>query len=218
MYTLKNVIKSYGVVEAIKGISCNIPTDQFVCIMGASGSGKSTLLRLLSFVETSDQGSIQLVLQGEEFDSMQSPRPWPQVTCVFQKQFLWPHLSLRQNISLPLELKDTSDAEERIEKAIDLFGMSSFVDRYPNEVSGGQAQRVALARALVLNPKLILIDEAHGGLDVGQQEILNAHLLKLRDSGVGLIVVTHSLEFAEKYADMIIHLEEGSLTEKISNV
>lgn len=213
MYILDNVHKSYGHASILRNISCEIPVDGFVFIMGPSGSGKSTLLRLLSFVETPDEGVIRLQLAGQHFNSTTSDRPWPRVTCVFQSKFLWPHLTLRENVALPLRRSGDRDIDRRLERVIDLLDMSTFIDRFPNEVSGGQAQRVAIARALVLDPQVILIDEAHGGLDLEQQKVLNDHLTKLRESGVGLIVVTHSLDFARKYADKIIIVENGTITE-----
>jgi ABC-type Fe3+/spermidine/putrescine transport system ATPase subunit len=213
MFSLDGVDKSYGSVAALRSLTCEIPTDRFVFVMGPSGSGKSTLLRLLSFVETPDRGSVSLMLDGREFNSVARDRPWPILTCVFQKQFLWPHLTLRQNIALPLRNSDPREANSRLQRVIALLGMSAFVDRFPNEVSGGEAQRAALARALALNPRLILIDEAHGGLDLEQQKLLNEHLLGLRESGVGLVVVTHSLEFARSYADWVVVLEGGSVTD-----
>jgi ABC-type polar amino acid transport system ATPase subunit len=213
MYILDKIHKSYGHTCVLSDISCEIPTDGFVFILGPSGSGKSTLLRLLSFVEVPDDGVVRLELGGRRFDSAGSVRPWPQVTSVFQRQFLWPHLTLRGNITLPLRGASAGDIESKLQRVIDLFDMSMFVDRFPNEVSGGQAQRAALARALVLNPQVVLIDEAHGGLDLEQQKILNEHLVMLRQSGVGLIVVTHSLEFARKYADRVIVIENGTITE-----
>jgi ABC-type Fe3+/spermidine/putrescine transport system ATPase subunit len=213
MYTLHAIRKSYGGIPVLKDITIRIPSDRFVFIMGPSGSGKSTLLRLLSFVELPDAGYIELDLKGSFFSSSKRDRPWPRLTAVFQKQFLWPHLTLRQNISLPLRASGVTNIEERLENALRLFDMATFIDRYPNEVSGGQASRAALARALVLQPDLVLIDEAHGGLDLEQQKVVNDHFLMLRGIGVGLIVVTHSLDFARRYADSIIVLEEGAVTE-----
>ncbi|MDP2605453.1 MAG: ATP-binding cassette domain-containing protein [Deltaproteobacteria bacterium] len=213
MFILDNVEKHYGNVSVLKNISCQIPIDGFVVVMGPSGSGKSTLLRLLSFVETPDHGNVRLTLNGQEFESIKPTRPWPRVTCVFQKQFLWPHLTLRENIRLPLHAAGVHELESKLKSVINLFGMSAFVDRFPNEVSGGQAQRAALARALVLDPQLILIDEAHGGLDLEQQKILNDYLIKLRESGVALIIVTHSLEFARRYADRVVIVEDGTVTD-----
>src|ERR1051326_1422528 len=211
MFILDNVEKYYGNVCVLKDISCEIPTDGLVVLMGPSGSGKSTLLRLLSLLETPDRGNVRLKLNGQEFESQKMIRPWPQVTCVFQKQFLWPHLTLHENIALPLLTARVPHANNKVKAVIDLFDMSSFVDRYPNEVSGGQAQRAALARALVLDPKLILIDEPHSGLDLAQQKILNDYLIKLRQSGVALIIVTHSLEFALRYADRVVVVEDGTI-------
>src|SRR5712692_2724988 len=213
MYTLHRVHKSYGQTTVLKDLSGEIRTDGFVFILGPSGSGKSTLLRLLSFVEVPEQGSIHLDLGGRQLDSATSGRPWPQVTSVFQKQFLWPHLTLRDNITLPLRAAGARDIDRKLQMVIKLFGMSTFIDRFPNQVSGGEAQRAALARALVLNPELVLIDEAHGGLDLEQQKIVNEHLVTLRESGVGLIVVTHSLAFARKYADEVLVIEDETITE-----
>ncbi|MBI4066144.1 ATP-binding cassette domain-containing protein [Candidatus Gottesmanbacteria bacterium] len=214
MFVLDKVVKKYGTVLAFEVASCEISIDKFVFVMGPSGSGKSTLLRLLSFVEPPDSGVVQLGIEGRKFSSFNKDHPWPQVTCVFQRQFLWPHLTLRQNIALPLRMMAVADMDDRLREVNELFDMSAFIDRFPNEVSGGQAQRAALARALVLRPRLILIDEAHGGLDLEQQEILNRHLVELRATGVGLIVVTHSLEFARRYADQIIVIEHGTITDK----
>ena len=213
MYSLDNVHKSYGNTQVLTAIDLHVATDGFVFLMGPSGSGKSTLLRLLSFVETPDEGVVRLVVHGRRFDSVGDVRPWPTVTCVFQRQFLWPHLTLRENIVLPLRAAKSSRIHERLRHVTRLFHMHDFIDRFPNQVSGGQAQRAALARALVLDPRIILIDEAHGGLDLEQQHILNDHLIRLNNSGVGLIIVTHSLEFARQYADQVIIVEKGMITE-----
>jgi len=211
MYMLHEVEKRYGKSTVLQHITCTIPSNELVVMMGPSGAGKSTLLRLLSFIEVPDHGSVCLKLNGDLFDSAKNARPWPRITCVFQKQFLWPHLTLLDNLLLPLRAAKQRDVKERVTKAIELFDMSDFINRYPNEVSGGQAQRVALARALVLDPELILIDEPHGGLDLEQQSVLNDHLLRLRSSGVGLIIATHSLEFTRQYADTVVTVENGTV-------
>lgn len=213
MYTLNNIIKIYGETIALNGISTQIPTDKIVVVLGPSGCGKSTLLRQLSFIEKPEKGDVQLDFKGSVFNSSDPKRPWPRVTCVFQQQFLWPHLTLRENIELPMRHVGMKKIALELSKVIDLFGMSGFIDRYPNEVSGGQAQRAALARAFSLQPELMLIDEAHGGLDLKQQHILNSHFLLLKQTGVGLIIVTHSLEFAQKYADYVVVLDKGVIAE-----
>lgn len=212
MYRLSDVDRSYGQCAVIRNATCSIPTDRLVAVMGPSGSGKSTLLRLLSFLEKPNRGAVTLNLHGDEFDSRLRARPWPRVTCVFQQQFLWPHLTLRENLILPLRAGGHEEIDARVAHAVDLFGMSDFIGRYPNEVSGGQAQRVALARAFVLEPEIVLIDEPHSGLDLRQQSVLNRHLLALRQAGTGLIVVTHSMDFARQYAEDFVLLEEGIVT------
>lgn len=210
MYHLSKVEKFYSEISAIRESTLSIRTDCLTVIVGRSGSGKSTLLRLLSFIEVPDRGEIELQIDKIRFSSNDDTlRPWPTVTCVFQKQFLWPHLSLRENISLPLRLRKYDRAREAVDEAVALLDMEDYIDRYPNEVSGGEAQRAALARALVLEPRVLLIDEAHTGLDVEQQEVLNGHLQKLRDRGVGLIIVSHSLEFAERFADEVVVIDTG---------
>lgn len=213
MFTVDRLSKSYGEVEVLRDISCSIATEEIVFIMGPSGSGKSTFLRMLALIETPSSGEVSLLLMGEEFNSRAQSRPWPKLTAVFQRQFLWPHLTLRSNIELPLKVGGVADASQRVDRVIEQFQMSGFIDRFPNQVSGGQAQRAALARALVLEPQLILIDEAHGGLDLVQQKILNDYLITLQQSGIGLIVVSHSLEFARTYADSILIIDEGKIAE-----
>ncbi|MFC1511623.1 ATP-binding cassette domain-containing protein [Candidatus Latescibacterota bacterium] len=211
MYTLTNVERQYEKNKVLSNINCSIPTDAIVVVMGPSGAGKSTLLRLLSFIELPDRGTIRLTMNGDVFDSVKEQKPWPRVTCVFQGKFLWPHMTLLQNIRLPVAAAGHEDVNERVEQVISLFQMSDFIHRFPNEVSGGQAQRVALARALALRPELVLIDEPHTGLDLQQQYILNEHLLVLRESGVGLIIATHSLEFVRRYADRVVIIENGTI-------
>ena len=213
MFVLNDVGKSYNNTPALRAVTCRIPLDKMTAVMGPSGSGKSTLLRLLSFLEQPDDGIVTLDLHTRQFSSANGVKPWPQVTCVFQKQFLWPHLTLRRNIALPLNSLHVGQVNAKVEELIELFEMQHFIDRYPNEVSGGQAQRAALARAFALAPAIILLDEAHAGLDLEQQESLNKHMLKLRASGVCLIIVTHSLNFARRYADFLIVLEEGRVTD-----
>jgi polar amino acid transport system ATP-binding protein len=137
--------------------------------------------------------------------------PWPRVTMVFQQLFLWPHLTLRENIRLPLERNNVSDSERRIEEYIRLFRMAHFIDRYPNEASLGQKQRVALARALALEPSYLLLDEITSALDVEQIGVILSHLQELRARGVGILIVTHLLGFARSAADKIVFLDEGKI-------
>ena len=214
MYMIREVAKSYGESIVLRSINCTFEAGAISVVLGPSGCGKSTLLRLMSFLEMPDAGDVTLEAAGRVFKSTDAPlSPWPIVTCVFQRQFLWPHLTLRQNILLPLNSRGR-DSYQTANRVIELFDMESFVDRFPNEVSGGQAQRAALARAFALEPSFILLDEAHSYLDLEQQGALNTHLGILRRRGIGLVVVTHSLHFASNLADKIIVLDDGEVVEE----
>lgn len=117
MIYLEGVTKSYGVTPVLGPLSCAIPTQEFVFLMGPSGAGKSTLLRLLSFVEAPDSGEITLDLRGSHFSSRtRNNPPWPRVTAVFQRQFLWPHLTIRENIMLPLHAAAAPNADRKVHK------------------------------------------------------------------------------------------------------
>jgi ABC-type polar amino acid transport system ATPase subunit len=144
--------------------------------------------------------------------------PWPKVTVVFQQLFLWPHLTLLQNITLPVALRDPQkakidDKSEKVQELIKLFEMDEFIHRYPNEASLGQRQRVALARALLLEPKYLLLDEITSSLDVEQVAIILAHLKVLAARGIGILTVTHLLHFAREAADHIIFMDKGQVIE-----
>lgn len=212
-YSIANVSHLYGNNLILSQLNLEFPVDGIVVVVGPSGSGKSTLLRLLGFLEEPVHGEILLSLGEQKYSSSRPERPWPRLTCVFQNRFLWPHLTIRQNIELPLRCQNGGGSRRRLDEVIKLFDMSEFENRYPNEVSGGQAQRTALARALALNPSMLLIDEAHTGLDVQQIRTLNQHLIHLNDSGIGIVIVTHSVDFARKYGEFFIVMEHGKIVE-----
>lgn len=199
-----------GDTWVVADVTCTIDPGIITAILGPSGSGKTTLLRLLSFLDVPDAGTVSL---GDREAGIGSP-PWPQVTCVFQRQFLWPHLTLRQNIELPLIGLGQDERVARVDDVIKTFSMQRFVDRYPNEVSGGEGQRCALARAFALRPKFVLLDEAHTFLDLEQQAILNQHLQMLVGTGIGIGIATHSITFARRYASKLLVLEQGKLVEQ----
>lgn len=141
MFVLRDICKSYGGRMALKPTTAEIPTIGITTVLGPSGSGKSTLLRLLGFSETPDSGEVVLRLDSHTTLTRDST-PWPTITSVFQRQFLWPHLTLAENIFLPVKLVAGLEvANARLSDAVDRLKMWDFVDRYPNEVSGGQAQR-----------------------------------------------------------------------------
>ena len=219
MLTANGLTKSFGDTLALDDVNVSISPGRITVVIGPSGSGKTTLLRAVSLLDPPKRGEI--VLEGTTYTfplgSLPPCKPpWPKLTVVFQQLFLWPHLTLRQNILLPVNLRggDTSSLNE----LLDLFRMTDFVDRYPNEVSIGQRQRAALARAVMLNPAYILLDEITSALDIEQTSIIMNYLLSLRDRGIGLLVVTHLIGFARRLltrqeGDHIVFLDKGRVLE-----
>jgi ABC-type polar amino acid transport system ATPase subunit len=210
----ENITKAYPGVVALDGVNVNIKPGRVTVVIGPSGSGKTTLIRSLALLDPPNSGSI--TIDGQRFEYPPTgrtlPPPWPRVTVVFQQLFLWPHLTLRQNILLPLRVRKTPPSG--LSEMVDLFGMADFIDRYPNEVSIGQRQRAALARATILSPAYILLDEITSALDIEQTGVILRYLVSLRDRGIGLLLVTHLIGFARRLltrreGDELVFLENG---------
>lgn len=214
MLTLKNITKKFNEKTVLKNISLDIQPGTITSIIGPSGAGKTTLLRTIAMLEFADQGEISIDEQKYSFplNDIEGKEPWPNVTIVFQSLFIWPHLTLRQNILLPLGEKISSKQTEQLDELTKLFQMEQFIDRHPNEVSLGQKQRAALVRALMLNPKYLLLDEITSSLDVEQVGIILSHLADIKKRGVGIVLVTHLLNFAKSVSDRVVFLENGKIT------
>lgn len=216
MLACKDINISYGGRDVLHNVSIAVEPGKVTAIVGPSGAGKSTILRCLAFLESPSAGSVEL--DGSYYNyplglNQATPEPWPKVTAVFQQLFLWPHLTLRKNILLPLELRNIGDAEARIKSLVDRFDMAEFIDRYPNQASGGQRQRAALVRALALKPSYLLLDEITSALDVEQAASIINHLADLKRDGIGILMVTHYLGFLQRAADTIIFMEDGMVVE-----
>lgn len=214
-----NITKAFAGETILHGIDLAIERGQITVVIGPSGGGKTTLLRALSLVEPPDTGTITITngARSEEVYSFpnhhgaQPALPWPRVTVVFQQLFLWPHLTLRQNIWLPVRKWDRGKKERHLNELIEAFGMSPFIDRYPNHASLGQRQRAALARALIVEPEYILLDEVTSALDVEQTEALLSHLELARAQGIGILAITHSIGFARRVANQLAFLDKGQI-------
>lgn len=211
----KGLKKRFGATVALDDVSCAVERGKITAIVGPSGSGKSTLLRLLSLVEFPDAGVIET--DGKEYtfplDAGRVEPPWPRVTVVFQQLFLWPHLTLRENIKLPAQRHGVPQADKELKELIAAFDMAGFIDRYPNQTSQGQRQRAALARGLLLQPAYLLLDEITSALDVESIAAVVEHLSAIRERGMGILIVTHLLGFARRSADHILFLDSGRVLE-----
>ena len=174
------------------------------------------MLRALSLLEPPDSGTIRVDSASYDFpleEEQQIIPPWPKVTVVFQQLFLWPHLTLQQNLRLPLRGLDAAVVTPRINHLVQKFNLLSCIDRFPNQTSLGQRQRAALVRALVLQPSYLLLDEITSALDLESISVVLGHLEELRNEGVGILIVTHLTGFARRAADRIIFLESGCVLE-----
>ena len=219
MIQVENVKKSMenGVrrVEILRGVSLEIPTGQFVAIVGASGSGKSTLLGLLAGLDTPSEGAIRI--DGEPIHNLAEAElaqvRGRKIGFVFQSYQLIQTLTALENVLLPYELNVGGDGIARARKLLEEVGLAERMDHYPVQLSGGEQQRVALARAFVTNPPVVMADEPTGNLDsVNGKIVLDLLLERNRKAGTTLVLVTHDPEIASR-ADRRIVLKDGLIVE-----
>jgi len=207
---LNHISHTYD-VEVLHDITFQLNKYNSVAIIGVSGSGKSTLIRLMSGLEQPTQGDIHIDGYSVNDDEYRK-----QVGFVFQNHNLFPHLTLKRNITLVLEKTrgiDPKDAEETALKFLHLLHLNDQVDKIPKNVSGGQAQRASIARALSINPHVIFLDEPTSSLDpILTHEVLNA-VEELRDLGKQFIFVTHVMTFVQDFADYVIFMDKGVIVE-----
>jgi polar amino acid transport system ATP-binding protein len=216
MIKIRNLYKSFGDLEVLKGLDLDVEEGEVVVIIGASGSGKSTLLRCINFLEESDSGEIwvedKLVHHtGSDINAVRQ-----EVGMVFQHFNLFPHMTVLENvIEGPVQVKKVprKKAVVRARGLLDKVGLSDKAGSYPSSLSGGQKQRVAIARALAMEPKVMLFDEPTSALD---PELVGEVLLVMEDlarEGMTMIVVTHEMWFAREAADRVIFMDEGVFLE-----
>jgi spermidine/putrescine transport system ATP-binding protein len=205
---LVGLVKRFGDFPAVAGITLDMPSGEFFSLLGPSGCGKTTTLRMIAGFERPTEG--QILLDGT--DMAQTPPHKRDVNTVFQSYALFPHLSVEENVAFGLKYQKVSKQEmrERVGKALELLQMSQFVGRRPSQLSGGQQQRVALARALILNPKVLLLDEPLGALDAKLRKRLQLELKALQEEvGITFVYVTHDQEEALTMSDRIAVMSQG---------
>lgn len=220
MLKIKNLQKSYGDNEVLKGIDLEIKKGEVVAIIGPSGSGKSTFLRCMNLMETPTGGEIlfkEQLLNDPKMKEAEIDKMREDIGMVFQQFNLFPHLTVMDNITLaPMKRKNLSKAEaEKIgEELLSKVGLLDKKDAYPNNLSGGQKQRVAIARALAMNPELMLFDEPTSALD---PEMVKEVLLVIQDlveDDMTLAIVTHEMNFAKRVASRVLFIDNGVIVEQ----
>ncbi len=205
---LINLTKQFGTVTAVDAVNLSVQDGEFMCILGPSGCGKSTLLRMIAGFEMPTEGDIRIA--GDSVTHLgANKRP---TAMVFQKYTLWPHMKVFDNIAFGLQLRRLPRAEiaRKVEEALALVSLSGYEERYPSQLSGGQQQRVALARAIVLEPKILLLDEPFSSLDAILRVRLREELRRIqRRLKITAIFVTHDQEEALTLADRIAVMNAG---------
>ena len=204
----RGIYLSYGKSDVLKGVDLLVQPGEFFALLGPSGSGKSTLLRLIAGFNRASRG--ELLVGGKRIDDV--PPDARNIGMVFQSYALWPHMSVWDNVAFGLVERRVARGElrERVQKALDLVGLSEFGARRPNQLSGGQQQRVALARTVVIEPQVLLLDEPLSNLDKNLRVQMRQELLALqRRLGITTIFVTHDQEEAMTTADRMAVLDRG---------
>ena len=222
MIQTRDVQKSFGPVQALHGVSMEVNRGEVVCLIGPSGSGKSTFLRCINHLEVPDKGDIRVdgrpighvetmgrrrPMRGKELAELRAG-----IGMVFQLFYLWPHLSVIENVTLGLtEVRGIalSEAVDQGHRMLAKVGLAHKAGAYPDHLSGGQRQRVAIARALAMEPKVMLFDEPTSALD---PELVGEVLLTMEqvaDEGMTMIVATHEMGFAKRVADRVVFMDQG---------
>ena len=220
---VKDIKKSFGKTEVLKGISFELQEGEVISIIGSSGSGKTTLLRCLNFLETPDSGMIsvadKVLFDGEDKTTLNDEQIRENrlhFGLVFQSFNLFPQYNVLENVTLAPKLLKKGSNEEIEAKAKQLIkqvGLTDKMSSYPCELSGGQQQRVAIARALAMNPDILCFDEPTSALDPELTGEVLRVIKGLKESGSTMIVVTHEMEFAKNVSDKIIFMADGVIEE-----
>ena len=205
---IKDLCKSFDGTKVLKNITFYIRNNEFITLLGPSGCGKSTTLRIIAGFETADSGIVNF--EGKDLKSV--PANKRNINTVFQRYALFPHLDVFDNVAFGLKIKKVNKQEikERVNKALATVGLADYGDRYIDQLSGGQMQRVAIARAIVNRPRILLLDEPLGALDLKMRKEMQIELKEMqRELGITFVYVTHDQEEALTMSDTIIVMKDG---------
>ena len=205
---IKDLCKSFDGTKVLKNITFYIRNNEFITLLGPSGCGKSTTLRIIAGFETADSGIVNF--EGKDLKSV--PANKRNINTVFQRYALFPHLNVFDNVAFGLKIKKVNkkEIEQRVNKALETVGLDNYGERYIDQLSGGQMQRVAIARAIVNRPRILLLDEPLGALDLKMRKEMQIELKEMqRELGITFVYVTHDQEEALTMSDTIIVMKDG---------
>jgi polar amino acid transport system ATP-binding protein len=217
MIEIRDLHKSFGELEVLKGIDLHVEEGEVVCVIGPSGSGKSTLLRCINMLEepTSGKvliGDVEVTDPDVDIDAVRR-----RIGMVFQQFNLFPHLTVTENVTIAQRRvlrRDRGEAERVAKRNLERVGLADKVQAYPAQLSGGQQQRAAIARALAMGPELMLFDEPTSSLDPEIVGEVLAVMRGLAQDGMTMIVVTHEMSFAREVADRVAFMDDGVILEE----
>ena len=205
---IKDLCKSFDGTKVLKNITFYIRNNEFITLLGPSGCGKSTTLRIIAGFETADSGIVNF--EGKDLKSV--PANKRNINTVFQRYALFPHLNVFDNVAFGLKIKKVNKKEiqQRVNKALETVGLADYGERYIDQLSGGQMQRVAIARAIVNRPRILLLDEPLGALDLKMRKEMQIELKEMqKELGITFVYVTHDQEEALTMSDTIIVMKDG---------
>ncbi len=209
----KNITHSYGNKVVLQNLSLNIEANRMTCLLGGSGSGKTTILRLAAGLETPQSG--QISIEGEPVTQTQkiiTPPHLRKLGFIFQDLALWPHFTVYKNIAFGLNERKEKNVKDKVFKMLGFFDLQDHAEKYPHQLSGGQQQLVAISRSLILDPKILLMDEPLANLDVKLKRKILEHIKNLKQNfNLSIVYVTHDHKEAFAIADKIVVLNEGKI-------